>query len=79
MTANKKRIKVPPVYKRNWIIPNIVDPIDIKTNDIRKRVTPKKNVVLIILALKEHIKADKTARAENIITRELIIICYPLL
>ena len=53
--------------------------IDIKTNDIRKRVTPKKNVVLIILALKEHIKADKTARAENIITRELIIICYPLL
>tara|TARA_B100001287_G_scaffold145487_2_gene122459 strand:+ start:1871 stop:2044 length:174 start_codon:yes stop_codon:yes gene_type:complete len=48
------------------------EPIEIKTNDIEKSVTPKKKVDLIILVLIAHNIADKIEIMEKIIIKKLI-------
>ena len=48
------------------------EPIEIKTNDIEKSVTPKKKVDLIILVLMAHNIADKIEIMEKIIIKKLI-------
>jgi|TARA_B100001142_G_scaffold50611_1_gene47905 hypothetical protein len=69
----RKSTRVPPVYKRICIIPSKADPTTIKMKAIKKSVTPKKKVDLIILELKHVVTAVHTDRIQKRNTSDSVI------